>query len=45
VSSTVPVTAGAPVAGTAAHLATLGRATGCRRDEVATTVDVPPPAA
>jgi hypothetical protein len=45
VSTTVPVTAGAPVAGTAAHLATLDRTTVCRPDEATTTVDVAPPAA
>jgi hypothetical protein len=45
VSTTVPVTTGAPGAGTATHLATLGWTTVCRPDEVTTTVDVAPPAA
>ncbi|HEX5815484.1 MAG TPA: hypothetical protein VF010_09160 [Methylomirabilota bacterium] len=44
-STTVPVTAGAPVAGTTACLAILGRATVCRPDEAARTVVVAPPVA
>lgn len=41
-STTVPVTAGAPVAGTAAHLTTIDAR---RPAEATTTVDVAPPAA
>lgn len=41
-STTVPVTAGAPVAGTAACLVST---TVCRSDEAASTVDVAAPAA